>query len=542
MALDPDTNADQTAQGFGVKKSDFNDQGVTPFSGTATIDVVINGENVRQSLDNFLTNAQLAVILPVGDAGATPVLQTVGATKNIRGIEDGSGILASVSPSNGITIKHNFQQGTGGAPLFTGITADSPQIGNIIAGQDINVASVPGGVQISASGTPATTKTVLINTMSDFPSAVAGVRTLAGGTDYFATNDLITSDRFDVSAGDIVVRGSDSSVISFEYTGTGDMFTGVDATFRLGRITLIALTGRCWNMTDNTGAAFFQFIDGTIEGCGRVGVIQGPASGYGAVQLNNVAMFGIITDGIEFTGTIGACLGLTNIATITAGSVYNLGTATFGSFNIDDSLIDLVGGGSFFISGTASSANILSGSLGTVVNTRIRGAGTALQNVTPDDDRWQFSLNDDIRDSRTDGLLSLQGNAVATTISGSSSDGSNAALIAGAWSTVAVSQMTGTAAGRLTHTGAKDTRLPVTGSVTVEPVSGGTIQINAYLVIDGVVDVGSRRSGSASPGSPAAITLPWQNTYAPTEFSEIFVENTANAVNILVSSAIHRVN
>lgn len=526
----------------GIKKSEFT--GSDTIADSSTFDFVTTaGENIK------ITKAQLLAALGVtgtlsqeGDPVATPVLDPQGSNNGIRNLENGPGAKASVSPQNGITLEHNFQAGSGGVPVLTDIGEASPIVGNAIPGQGMSVAAVPGGFQIALSATPVATQTVIINTMADFPNPVLGVRTLVAGTDYFITNNLTTSDRFDVSAGDILVRASDSSIVTFTYTGTGDFFTGVNATFRLGRITLVALTGRCWNMSDDSGTAFFQFIDGSIRGCDKVGLITGTALGFGAVQVNNVGIFGAITDGMEFSGTIGACLGLTNIATILAGAVYNLGTATFGSFNVDDCLIDLQGGGTTFISGAAASANILAGGLGTVVNTRIRGAGTPLSGITPDDDLWDFLLNDDIRDSRTDGLLSLQGNAVNTVIVGASTDGSNAVLVAGAWTVVGTARMTGTAAGRLTHTGAKAARLPVTGSVTVAPVSGGTIQINAYFAFNGVVDVASRRSGSAASGSPTSITLPWQETYDPTQFTEIFVENTGSAVDLLVSSAIHRAN
>ena len=102
--------------------------------------------------------------------------------------------------------------------------------------------------------------------------------------------------------------------------------------------------------------------------------------------------------------------------------------------------------------------------------------------------------------------------------------------------------MSGTTAGRLMYNGGKDARLPIDCSVTVAPVSGGTILINVYLAIDGVVDVSTRQGASTSAGNPISITLHWQATYPTGTYTEIFVENTASAVDLLVSSAIHRVN
>jgi len=505
---------------------------------------VVNGQNFTVTQEEYIKLfGTTGSLVQAGDPTATPVLDTQGSVNNIRNLEDGSGVKSSVSAQNGITLAHNFTVDEVGVPIMLNKTLTSPTLPSFIAGTGISIASVGNQIQVAVSGLAASTKTVIVNQLSDFPSAISGVITLKAETDYFLTNDITTSDRFNVSAGNIVIRAADSSIVAFTYTGTGDFFTGQNATFRVGRITLIALTGRVFNLSDDTGLSLFQFIDGSIRGCDKVGLFAGPGSGYGANQWNNVGVFGVITDGLEFTGTHGAFLSFGNIGVMTnVGALFNLGTATFGSFNVDDSLVSLVGAGSFFLTGSTGSANILVNGLGTILNTREQGPGTLLSNITPDDDRWRFLLNDDIRDSRIDGLLSLQGNATETIISASSSDGSNAVLVAGTWVVEGASQMTGTTAGRLTHTGGKDARLPINATLTVEPASGGSIKINAYICVDGVIQTGSRGSTTTSAGNAQEISLPWQNTYPNNGFTEIFLENTASTVNILASSARFVVN
>lgn len=527
--------------GTNRKKSNFPAK-TTVLSG-ASFDYFVGGTNFKIPFTDFVNELGVTGTLEqTGDPNATPVLDTQGSVNNIRNLEDGSGVKFNVSAQNGITGAHNFTVDEVGAPIMLNKTLTSPTFPSLLGSTTIGVQAVGDQIKFDLIGSPVSTKTVLIGQVSDFPAAIGGVITLEGETDYFLTNDITTSNRFNVSAGDVVVRGADSSVITFTYTGTGDFFTGVDATFRLGRITLVAITGRCWNMTDTTGRRLFQFIDGSINGCNKVGIIQGTGLGFGAAQISNVAMGGVITDGLEFAGNIGAVVAITNIGQmINTGSLFNLGTAVFGSFNVDDTLSDLAAG-TFFLSGAAGSANISSGGLGVILNTRIQGAGTPLSGITPDDDRWRFLLNDEIRDSRIDGLLSLQGNATDTVISSSSTDGSNAVLVAGTWVVESASQMAGTAAGRLTYTGGKDTRLPIAASLSVAPSSGGAILLNVYICIDGVVQVNSRRPVTASSGSPASVSLPWQNTFSDDGFVELFVENTVNTVDILVSSATFLVN
>lgn len=143
---------------------------------------------------------------------------------------------------------------------------------------------------------------------------------------------------------------------------------------------------------------------------------------------------------------------------------------------------------------------------------------------------------------RIDGLLSMQNNAIPTTIMAASTDGSSAVLVAGVWTVEAVEEMSGTADGRLTYLGVETARLPITFSVSLEPATGTNINLSAYVAIDGTVITGSRRSSTASSGQPTSVTLPWQETFTTSKFSEVFVENNDNTTNILVSSAIHRVN
>ena len=66
--------------------------------------------------------------------------------------------------------------------------------------------------------------------------------------------------------------------------------------------------------------------------------------------------------------------------------------------------------------------------------------------------------------------------------------------------------------------------------------------MSAYLAINGTIVAASRRQGTGSAGGPTSITLPWQHTFATNDYVEVFVENNTNATDILVSTAIGRVN
>ena len=76
-----------------------------------------------------------------------------------------------------------------------------------------------------------------------------------------------------------------------------------------------------------------------------------------------------------------------------------------------------------------------------MVNCRASGAGSLLDGITVDDEKWQFDLNDDIADSRPDALMSMQGNATVTTIAVAGTP----VKVAGTWVVEADSQMKGLA-------------------------------------------------------------------------------------------------
>jgi hypothetical protein len=132
----------------------------------------------------------------------------------------------------------------------------------------------------------------------------------------------------------------------------------------------------------------------------------------------------------------------------------------------------------------------------------------------------------------------MQSNATATVIAVAGTP----VLVAGTWVVERSSQMTGTTAGRLTYDGGKDATLPITGSFTVEPVSGGAVNISIEVAIDGSVVPNSKRTANSSAGNPASITIPWQEIFATATFVEYFVTNETSTVNILASSATGRVN
>jgi len=439
----------------------------------------------------------------------------------------------------------------------------SPTFASLVEGSGIDVSVDGDTIVISATGALPATKTVAINTEADFPTAinteadfptaVSGVITLEPGTIYLISNNVSTSSRFIMQNGTSVVGHSFFAPV-LTYTGSATMFTAVDANVLINQINLNCPTAKAFDFSETTGQACQGVITNVvITACDTVGTFNNLL----ALTLRDFFAVTVTTTGVNFLGSTWQSLSMTRVAMISAAAGFkgiDLGSSVFLNLELENLILQNFTGGSIGVSGLVSSGNLPVGSLATLSSSTFDGAIVALENIADGDIRWSFDNNTDIPNTRIDGLLSMQGNGTATTIAAPSTDGSNSVLIAGTWTVQAVSKMSGTAAGEfvskmsgtaageLTMLSEIDARMPAVSSISVEPVSGTNIGLSAYYSFDGVVDVDTKRSGTASSGSPASITMPWQKDYPENATVEIHVENNDNSNNILVSSAIMMVN
>lgn len=377
------------------------------------------------------------------------------------------------------------------------------------------------------------TRRVLVNELGDLPAPVAGVITLLPSTQYFIANDIALGVNRLVFGEGTALDGIDSIVVSMTYTGTGDMMTFPDVLARVAFITLDAPNGRLFNYSQTTGG-IFRVSDVSVVSCNKVGIFSGTNA---ILRFTNFSPASITADGLEFTGNFRSVLFEASAAVITTGSLFRLGTATFDSFILITVLATL-NGTSNLISGATGSANINTGGIGTVERALTSGTGTPLSGVSVEDALWRFNGNDDIQDTRPDALISMQNNATNTVIAATSTP----VLVAGTWVVEGDSQFTSTTAGRMTYTGGRDARLPVMFSCSLEPVSGTNIAMSVLVSVNGTVVANSKRNGTASSGSPSSITAPWQLTFSTGDYVEVFVQNNDTTADILVSSAIGRIN
>jgi hypothetical protein len=377
-------------------------------------------------------------------------------------------------------------------------------------------------------------KTVIVNSLSDLPAPSGGAITFADNTDYFINNDLTTSDRF-ICGNSSVVRAPDSSVVKITYTGVGTMFSCIDGSAKLTKFKALCATGKMFEASSTSGFDVFQMIDMTVEDCATVGTVDN----LQAIQISDVSWESITVAGINFLNTINVFISQNNLVVQSGGDFLDLGTATFNGFSVLNAFTFLSSGVTL-LKGLASSGNIITGGLGVVTNTRITGAGAPLSGISSSDALWNFTLNDDIPDTRADALLSVSGNVAVTDIA---TPGQGVPVpINAVWTIDRVSQMSATTGGVATYNAGKASVLPITASATVRMDSGGAQTVTFFITINGAAIAASGASADVSSSVGARVTCIWQEQINPTDIVEFWVEGTSSTVGIVVTDTVLRVN
>jgi len=524
----------------GRKKSNFP-ASATVLAG-ASLDFFSQGVNYKISYNDFISGLGVTgSLVQEGNILGTPILDVQGTVNNIRNLENGSGVKASISPENGVTIEHNFTADQSGLPVMANETLPSPVIRSLIAGSGITITKdATQEALIIAEGNPVATKTVNINTISDFPEPIAGVIFLEEEKDYFITNDIVTSNRF-VMNNATQVRSVGTETISLEYTGPDTMFTGVDASVRIADIALSCPNGTLLNFSNSVGNEKTNnvFLDTvTIEDCDKAGVLDS----LFALYIHASEFSKVRTTGFEF---LGAAQGFGYIDVqwvdhiIDAGAMYDLGTTVFDGISINNH-INTLNGFSTFIQGAASSANIGTGGIGTITLGRFNGPGLPLGTISETDSGWDMKLNEGIADTRPDALLTLRGNTDQTSIAANTPT-----KVTGTWVVQRAAQFSANATGTAQYLASKPSGgIPITIAGTLRIATGTNDDVVVYLAINGSV-ISASGSPVDTPSSSPGVTFStviWQEELQSGDTVEMWVENQTDSTNIIVENATIRIN
>lgn len=372
------------------------------------------------------------------------------------------------------------------------------------------------------------TKRVLVNELSDFPAASGGVITLAANTQYLLANDInVGTDRFVLSDG-TAISGIESIVVTLTYTGSGDLFTMTDVTARVSNMRISAATGRLFNWSETTGK-IFRSNDVSVVSCDKLGLFTGTT---GVIRFTNFSPAAVTTDGCEFVGNFRSFLWEVSAATMTAGAMFNLGTATFDSF-IAHTILATLNGTSNLISGAASSANINSGGQGLGLVLLTSGTGTPLSGVTSNDARWSFDHNDDIATTNRGASGRVIGNATVTSIATASTPVK--VDFGTSWVAGDQNQWSSDNTGTHTYSG-PDEGFHVTGSISGTNAAGNGKVFRWYIAKNGTVDLNSVTEGTYDSTRSESVAITAVIEMSSGDFIEIYVENITDTTNITATT------
>jgi len=192
----------------------------TTISGSNSyLNYIIDNTNYRIAYTDFLGGLGVTgTIVQAGAVTAAPILDTQGDINNIRGIENGSGIAANVSATDGVEIKHNFTVDATGSPLMLNTTATSPTFVSLLAGSGITLTAVGNVISISANDDLAYVESSLQANATATVIGATATPVLIAGTWAFGVNTGFTQ----TSGGRLTYNGTTTAVMTIHASITLD--------------------------------------------------------------------------------------------------------------------------------------------------------------------------------------------------------------------------------------------------------------------------------------------------------------------------------
>lgn len=518
------------------KISEFNVS--TSLSDSDLFTFVINGTNKTINYSNFkLDLGVTGSISQTGDPLGVPVLNSPTAnTYEVRNLEAGAGVIPSVSAQNGISFRWNVAQDSAGFPITSGLTALQPVISSFIAGTGISIAQGVNSLTLSATGEVTPTNTVIINQESDFPIQTATTITLSEKVRYVIGAAISSAKRFICEDG-FVFTAENQFGVTYTYTGVGDMFTSTLAGGIVEDISLDAPNAnQAFNMSDTGLTKLFICRNIRFENVPKWGTYTGFVTTIISSSSSRNS-----NDGLTLAGSGQLITQMNSFAILSTSATcvqVDFGTAVISNIELNNLILSAPLGG-VQVKGATASANIPAGLLAMMTNSSVLGGATQqLSGITNSDVRWDFSGNNAIADSISDGLIHTEANALESVISATGTPVKlNAVFLDDD-----ISRFTSDGTGRLTYVGEISARLPIDITATVEAASGGDKQIGLCVSLNGSPITTTCVQGTASSSKLTSLTTIWQYDFQPGDYIEPFVSNESDTTNVVAPQCVLRVN
>ena len=390
------------------------------------------------------------------------------------------------------------------------------------------------------------TNVVHINKPSDWPTAVGGVIELAPtpGIELTyvigATDTDIGSDRFKNTGGDIVIIGTHRTASGVTSTTSNTLFTSVDGFLALEFMGVTAPNAQIIDFTTPV-ATFKSFVTNNfiVRDCDTLGTIDGAFT----TSLRTMTVIGATTGGLLWTGTDGSQINISRFLSLSgAGTLLDLGSATFDIINISNDNRFLSDSGSTVLSGLSNSGNLKAGGRAIVSDSLFNGLGTALSGIDTEDLQWKFDQSNTFADNstkNTEVITDVFLTASRTVTVGGGNQGVYLAVAGTNWSTDINKRFTVSTAGIAEYIGLETIDIVASAGSTVSKSGGGADQICSKIAIDtgsGFV-VSDKTIGCTENTTPTGILSSGLFEINTGDKIQLFVVNEGGTSDIIVANA-----
>lgn len=382
---------------------------------------------------------------------------------------------------------------------------------------------------------------IVINKEEDFDVQDATTITLEDNKVYLPGANITTSKRFIVGKNvSIFFR----NILLWTYTGTGDMFTGVDVeTFLLFRPAFACPNAQMFNISDTTPQTSAVLIDtqsafsvpsstlvaekyGTFTDLDRVLISFSDLIGPGVKSLLGM------NDGITIAGSNLTILSIDRLAFLSFDASFvglDLGSTVVTAFFGLSNFVNVgMTGGSIGISGLTNDGNIGTGVTGSIENCEFIGPITPLSGLSESDLQIEINNSSPIPNSTKTAdsyltalqLVTISSSAVFVPIAGTN------------WVSDVSERFSTTTAGLITYLTPVSSKGQVTIIATVEKATGGADEIQLGIAINGTVV--AKTIVGTEDNSPSALTSIGIFTFEANDTIQAYVANDTGTADINV--------
>ena len=349
-----------------------------------------------------------------------------------------------------------------------------------IAAASANQVYVADGAASGSFAQVSPSNKVMVHSASDFPSAIAGIRTLTSNTAYHVVGDIsIGSDRLVMSASTSLV-GNNPLVDKLTTTNAGAMITSADDCL----ITGLGFTCSSGDLISFTGGGTKQLIidNCRVISCDTLGTVTTAA----LCRMTKNTVVACITDGITFAGTGGHLHIEGGAYDSTLGSVFDLGTSVWTTIHILAVQINNPAGVTG-ITVAASGANLSSAGIGFILDNYIETVATATSGYSVGDLKWIVKGNPGVQNNTGQAQGSIESSALTTTFAGTGAGNDVAVNFGAAFVSDVAKKFTVSTAGVITYTGVIPISVYVDCTMFGSIAGGAARQYNYYVAKGGTI-------------------------------------------------------